>query len=41
MRNFKGFKGVTGPIEFDGKGDPVKAKYFVLHSTSSPIPAKW
>jgi hypothetical protein len=24
------FKGVTGSIEFDNKGDPVNAKYFVL-----------
>ena len=30
VRKLKGFKGVTGPIEFDSKGDPIKAKYFVM-----------
>ena len=30
VRKIKNFKGVTGSIEFDNKGDPVKAKYFVL-----------
>jgi branched-chain amino acid transport system substrate-binding protein len=32
--------GVTGDIEFDGKGDPKKALYFVLQ-VQSPDPAKW
>ena len=30
VRKIKDFKGVTGSIAFDNKGDPVKAKYFVL-----------
>ena len=29
VRKLKNFKGVTGAIAFDNKGDPVKAKYFV------------
>jgi branched-chain amino acid transport system substrate-binding protein len=32
--------GVTGDIEFDGKGDPKKALYFVLQ-VQSPDPQKW
>jgi branched-chain amino acid transport system substrate-binding protein len=32
--------GVTGHIEFDGKGDPKTALYFVLE-VLSPDPAKW
>ncbi|MBI1994304.1 MAG: branched-chain amino acid ABC transporter substrate-binding protein, partial [Deltaproteobacteria bacterium] len=30
VRKLKNFRGATGPIAFDDKGDPVKAKYFVL-----------
>ncbi len=40
VRNIKGFKGVTGPIEFDSKGDPVKAKYFVLQFDKQSYPGK-
>jgi branched-chain amino acid transport system substrate-binding protein len=32
--------GLTGAIEFDGKGDPKKALYFVLQ-VASDDPAKW
>lgn len=40
VRKIKGFKGVTGPIEFDGKGDPIKAKYFVLQFDKQSYPGK-
>lgn len=40
VRNIKGFKGVTGSIEFDNKGDPVKAKYFVLRFDKRSYPGK-
>jgi branched-chain amino acid transport system substrate-binding protein len=40
VRNIKGFRGVTGPIEFDHKGDPVKAKYFVLQFDKQSYPGK-
>jgi len=40
VRNIKGFKGVTGSIEFDNKGDPVKAKYFVLQFDKQSYPGK-
>jgi len=40
VRHIKGFKGVTGPIEFDNKGDPVKAKYFVLQFNKQAYPGK-
>ena len=40
VRKIKGFKGVTGPIEFDSKGDPVKAKYFVLQFDKQSYPGK-
>ena len=40
VRKIKGFKGVTGPIEFDNKGDPVKAKYFVLRFDKQSYPGK-
>ena len=32
--------GITGGVEFDEKGDPKKAKYFVL-TVASDDPAKW
>lgn len=40
VRKLKGFKGVTGPIEFDNKGDPIKAKYFVLQFDKQSYPGK-
>ena len=40
VRKLKGFKGVTGAIEFDGKGDPVKTKYFVLQFDKQAYPGK-
>lgn len=40
VRNIKGFKGVTGAIAFDNKGDPVKAKYFVLQFEKQSYPGK-
>jgi len=40
VRNIKGFKGVTGAIEFDNKGDPKKAKYFVLQFDKQSYPGK-
>ena len=39
VRNVK-HTGVTGTIEFDAKGDPKKALYFVLQ-VASPDPQKW
>jgi branched-chain amino acid transport system substrate-binding protein len=40
VRKLKDFKGVTGSIEFDNKGDPVKAKYFVLQFEKPAYPGK-
>ena len=40
VRNIKNFKGITGSIEFDNKGDPVKAKYFVLQFEKQAYPGK-
>ena len=40
VRKIKNFKGVTGTINFDEKGDPVKAKYFII-KVASEDPAKW
>jgi branched-chain amino acid transport system substrate-binding protein len=40
VRHIKGFKGVTGAIAFDNKGDPVKAKYFVLQFDKQSYPGK-
>ncbi len=34
------YSGLTGNIEFDGKGDPKKALYFVLQ-VASEDPGKW
>jgi branched-chain amino acid transport system substrate-binding protein len=39
VRNVK-YTGVTGSIEFNAKGDPKQALYFVLQVVS-PDPAKW
>jgi branched-chain amino acid transport system substrate-binding protein len=40
VRNLKGFKGITGSIEFDNKGDPINAKYFVLQFDKQSYPGK-
>jgi branched-chain amino acid transport system substrate-binding protein len=40
IRKLKNFKGVTGSITFDNKGDPVKAKYFVLQFDKRSYPGK-
>jgi branched-chain amino acid transport system substrate-binding protein len=40
VRKLKNFKGVTGAIAFDDKGDPVKAKYFVLQFEKRSYPGK-
>jgi branched-chain amino acid transport system substrate-binding protein len=40
VRKLKNFKGVTGSIAFDNKGDPVKAKYFVLQFEKRTYPGK-
>ena len=40
IRKLKDFKGVTGSIAFDNKGDPVKAKYFVLQFEKRSYPGK-
>jgi branched-chain amino acid transport system substrate-binding protein len=40
VRKLKNFRGVTGSIEFDNKGDPVKAKYFVLQFDKQAYPGK-
>ena len=40
IRKLKNFKGVTGSIAFDNKGDPVKARYFVLRFDKRSYPGK-
>jgi len=40
VRKLKNFKGLTGSITFDNKGDPVKAKYFVLRFDKQSYPGK-
>jgi branched-chain amino acid transport system substrate-binding protein len=40
VRKLKDFKGATGSIAFDNKGDPVKAKYFVLQFEKRSYPGK-
>jgi branched-chain amino acid transport system substrate-binding protein len=40
VRKIKNFKGVTGSIAFDKKGDPVQAKYFVLQFEKRSYPGK-
>ncbi len=40
IRKTKNYKGLTGTITFDEKGDPVKAKYFIFQVVSDD-PAKW
>ena len=39
MRKTK-YTGLTGSVEFDEKGDPKKALYFVLQ-VANEDPAKW
>jgi branched-chain amino acid transport system substrate-binding protein len=40
VRKLKDFRGVTGSISFDNKGDPVKAKYFVMQYEKRSYPGK-
>ncbi|MER3399611.1 MAG: branched-chain amino acid ABC transporter substrate-binding protein [Thermoflexus sp.] len=40
VRATKNFQGITGVITFDERGDPVKAKYFVIKVVSSK-PEDW
>jgi branched-chain amino acid transport system substrate-binding protein len=40
VRKVKDFKGITGSITFDNKGDPVHAKYFVLKFEEGKYPGK-
>ncbi len=40
VRALKDFKGITGTVNFDSKGDIAVAKYFVIQVVSSD-PAKW
>ena len=40
VRATKDFQGITGVITFDERGDPVKARYFVLKVISAN-PADW
>ena len=40
IRSFKDYKGITGIINFNAKGDLVMAKYFVIQVVSAD-PAKW
>ena len=40
IRKLKNYKGITGTITFDDKGDPVKSKYFVLKFEKRQYPGK-
>jgi branched-chain amino acid transport system substrate-binding protein len=40
VRSLKDFPGITGTINFNGKGDLTMAKYFIIQVTSAD-PAKW
>jgi branched-chain amino acid transport system substrate-binding protein len=40
VRKIKNFKGITGSIAFDNKGDPVTSKYFVLQFDKRQYPGK-
>jgi branched-chain amino acid transport system substrate-binding protein len=40
VRAIKTYNGITGTITFNGKGDLVKAKYFIIQLTSAD-PAQW
>ncbi len=40
VRDLKDFHGITGTVTFNTKGDPVKARYFVIQVTSAD-PTRW
>jgi branched-chain amino acid transport system substrate-binding protein len=40
VRDLKDFPGITGTVTFNAKGDPIKAKYFVIQVTSAD-PTHW
>jgi len=40
VRKLRNFRGVTGTITFDNRGDPVKAKYFVMQYEKRSYPGK-
>jgi branched-chain amino acid transport system substrate-binding protein len=40
VRDLKDFHGITGTVTFNAKGDPIKAKYFVIQVTSAD-PGRW
>ncbi len=40
VRDLKNFPGITGTVTFNAKGDPIKARYFVIQVTSAD-PARW
>ena len=40
VRALKDFPGITGKINFNGKGDMTEAQYFIIQVVS-PDPAKW
>jgi branched-chain amino acid transport system substrate-binding protein len=40
IRRLKNFKGVTGSITLDNKGDPIQSKYFVLKFVKREYPGK-
>ena len=40
VRELKDFHGITGTVTFNAKGDPTKAKYFIIQVTSAD-PARW
>ena len=40
VRALKNYKGITGTINFNAKGDLTKAKYFIIQ-VISPDPDKW
>jgi branched-chain amino acid transport system substrate-binding protein len=40
VRELKDYEGITGKIAFNGKGDLVEAKYFIIQVTSAD-PVKW
>ncbi|MCX7026666.1 MAG: branched-chain amino acid ABC transporter substrate-binding protein [Spirochaetes bacterium] len=40
VRALKDFKGITGTMNFNTKGDLIKAKYFIIQVTSA-VPDKW
>jgi branched-chain amino acid transport system substrate-binding protein len=40
VRDLKDYHGITGTVTFNGKGDLIKAKYFIIQVTSAD-PQKW